>query len=497
MPAAARIVQGLLIAIIAIGVAMRLWGAFHEPSLWLDEVFSAKLAESPLRDLLLTVPRFDTHPPLYYIQLHLWALFGSGDGWLILNSVLLDVLVIISLFVTLRRLFDPAIALWAAALWAVLPLAVFFAGNVRMYPMLFLLTVWLWHLLERRVRGEEGLRVATILLGLGVVLTHGLGFFVAFFVFLQAFLRSWWAARAGGPGRPWRIFLDFIPVALCAAYPLGIGLFRQTEGLAEFDAAVTGIHLTIALLGMEFPIPAVSGYLAVALIVLPLLADARARPIVLWLVLLPWAVLLLLSLGVKTVFMYRTLGLFLPFLAIGLALFFSGAWTRRAPAGMALSGAILALFTLAAANSLLSFQKTGYRGIAAIWQAEAPPDAMLFVDGVPNLWGFSRYLANVAPYSALEVQPPVRDGMLRVKQRLEGSWFDRAGMFGRSDRLIIGDRQILPYVPDDSAPPPELYWILTSHQTDCLRPEDSLLRSFISTGQHLLECRSTISATAR
>lgn len=490
MPSAQRVVTAVLFMIIATGIVMRLWGAIHDPSLWLDEVFSAKLAESPLQDLLLAVPRFDTHPPLYYIQLHLWALAGSGDGWLILNSVLLDTLVMVSLFVSLKRIFDPVIALWATALWAVMPLSVFFAGNVRMYPMLFLLSIWLWYVLERRVRGEVGLRAATILLGLSVVLTHGLGFLITFFIFLQAFLRTWRATPSAGASGSWRIFLDYIPVALSAAYPVGIGLFRQTEGLAEFDAAVIGIHLTIALLGMEFPIPTISGYMAVALIALPPLICKRARPILLWLVLLPWAVLLLLSLGVKTVFIYRTLGLFLPFLVIALALSFAEAWALRTKIGIALSCVILTLLTVSAANSLLSFQKDGYRGVATIWQAEASPDAVLFVDGPPNLWGFSRYLVDVPPYSALEVQPPVRDGMLRVKQLLEGSWFDRAGMFGSTDRLTIGDRQILPYVPEDFASQSIPYWILTSNQANCLRPYDVLLRSFTSDGQQLIECRS-------
>lgn len=484
MPAAPRIVQTLLIALVALGVAMRLWGALHDPSLWLDEVFSAQLAQSPLLDLILAVPRFDTHPPLYYIQLHLWALMGSGDGWLILNSVLLDLLVMGSLFVTLRRIFDPVVALFAVAVWAVLPLAMFFAGNLRMYPMLYLLAIWLWYVLERRVRGEPGLRVATILLGLGVTLTHGLGFFVAFFVFLQAFV------RARPAGRPCRILVDYIPVALCAAYPLAIGMIRQTEGLAQFDAGIIGIHLTISLLGMEFPVPTIAGYLAAALVLLPALADARARPILLWLVLLPWAVLLVLSLGVKTVFMYRTLGLFLPYLAISLALSFAGAWARRAPVGMVLSGVTLALFALAAANSLLSFHKTGYRGIAALWQAEAAPDAVLYVEGPANLWGISRYLADAPRYSALMVQPPVRDGMLRVKERLAGSWFDRAGLFGQTDRLTVGQRQILPYAPEDPAAQPDLYWTLSTAPVECLRPTDTVLRSFTADGQRLFECRS-------
>lgn len=491
MPGLARPLQMMLIAAILVGVAMRLWGALAAPSLWLDEVFSAKLAETPFRDLLLVVPRFDTHPPLYYMQLNLWARLGSGDGWLLLNSVLLDGLMMLSLFVTLRRLYNPAVGLWAAAIWAVLPLAVFFAGNVRMYAMEFLLMLWLWYVLERRIRGEAGLRLATALLAVAVVMTHGLGFFVGFFICLQGLVRSWLARRAGGTARPGLVLLDCLPAALSAAWPLGIGLFRQTEGMAQFDAGTLGIHLTITFLGMEFPWPLIAGVIAAALILLPLLADGRARPILLRLVILPWAMLLLLSLGVKPVFMYRTLGLFLPFLVIALALSFAAAWEGRDALRRLLSVVTMALFAVAAANSLLSFEKQGYAGIVALWEAEAGPEAMLVVEGPANLWGVSRYLSGVPPYSALAVQPPVRDGMLRVKQRLEGTWLDRAGLFGRTDHLALGGRTVWPHMPDHLAAASQPYWTLSPVATGCLRTGDRVLREFGLQGWQLLECGGT------
>lgn len=483
-----RTLRALLSGAILLGVAMRLWGVLAYPSLWLDEAFSAKLAEAPLLDLLLAVPRFDTHPPLYYIQLHLWSLFGSGDSWLLLNSVLLDLLVMLSLFVTLRRLYDPMVGVWAAAIWAVLPLAVFFAGNVRMYAMEFLLLVWLWYVLERRVRGAAGLRLATVLLGVAVVMTHGLGFFLAFFVWLQAFVRAWRAERAGGPARSGTLVLDCIPAALSAAWPLGIGLFRQTEGMAQFDAGAVGIHMTITLLGMEVPAPEIAGAGAFALILLPLLADRGARPVTLRLVILPWTVLMVLSLGIKPVFMYRTLGLFLPFLAIALALSFSAAWRREGTGRRILSGVTVALFAVAAVNTALSFEKRGYRQVAAEWQDEAGPDATLVVPGVANLWGFSRYLSGTPSYSALAVQPPVRDGLLRLKGRLEGTWFDRAGLFGQTNHLDLGGRTIWPYMPDQLASTTAPYWSLTPAASGCLRAGDEMRRDLSVQGWHLIEC---------
>lgn len=481
-------VRAFLILVILFGIALRVWNAFHEPSLWLDEVFSAKLAESPLGDLLLAVPRFDTHPPLYYVQLHVWSLFGTGDSWLILNSVLLDVLVILSLVRLVGRNYDPMTGLWAGAVYAVLPLTVFFAENVRMYALFFLLVVWLWAMLEQRVREGAATgwaRGGTILLGLAATLTHGLGFFVVFFVYLQALVRIY-----QGQGRPaaMTLVLDYVPVALASAYSLGIGTFRQTEGLQVLDPEVIGIHLAISLFGMEMPSPAILGYLALIAVVIPPALSRPSRPVMLWLILLPFGTLLVLSLTVKAVFMYRTLGLFSPFLAIGLGLYLSHGWRAGRRSVQVWSGALIGLFVLGAMNTSISFSKEGYREIAAIWTTTAPADAVLFVDGSLNLWGVTRYLDGVPDYSALDIQPPVRDGLLRIKERLQGTYFDHAGLFGTSDHLVIGLREIWPYVAPDRLSTLDRYWVLSLSDPNCLRASDQVTAQFEATGQTLIAC---------
>lgn len=481
-----------LVLVIVFGVLLRLWNIHADPTLWLDEVFSAQMAESPLRDLVLAVPRFDTHPPLYYLQLHVWSLLGEGDYWMLLNSVLLDVLVILSLFHIAGRHWGRVAGLWVAAVYAVLPLNVFFAQNLRMYALFFLELVWLWHMLELRVRtgrASGGARVGTVLLGLAATLTHGLGFFVVFFVYFQALVRIWRLHHATQGLRPAALLvLDYVPVALAAGYSLGIGSFRRTEGLTGLDLAGLGTHLTITLFGMEFPAPAVSGYLGVLLLLLPPLWKARSRGIMLWLVLLPAVTMILLTLTVKSVFMYRTLGLFTPFMALSMGIFYATLWQGHSVQGRALSVLTIAVLVLASLNSSLAFRKEGYRDMALLWDREAAPDAVLFVDGSVNLWGIARYLPDAPRISALEVQPPVRDGMLALKRKLEGGYFDRAGLFGRSDHLQAGPRQIWPYLAPERLEGLPTYWILGQEKTACPRPGDQLLREFETPGKWLGEC---------
>lgn len=126
--------------------------------------------------------------------------------------------------------------------------------------------------------------------------------------------------------------------------------------------------------------------------------------------------------------------------------------------------------------------------MALLWDREAAPDAVLFVDGSVNLWGIARYLPDAPRISALEVQPPVRDGMLALKRKLEGGYFDRAGLFGRSDHLQAGPRQIWPYLAPERLEGLPTYWILGQEKTACPRPGDQLLREFETPGKWLGEC---------
>ena len=68
----------ILLLLAAIGVAVRVWHIASEP-FWLDEAYSAYAADKDWNFLLHVVPKFETHPPLYYSLMHIWAgLFGDG-----------------------------------------------------------------------------------------------------------------------------------------------------------------------------------------------------------------------------------------------------------------------------------------------------------------------------------------------------------------------------------------------------------------------------------
>ncbi|WP_007753436.1 glycosyltransferase family 39 protein [Rhizobium sp. CF080] len=490
----------LLVALITAGIVLRILNLLLDASLWEDEVFSVALAESPLIDLLFAALRFDTHPPLYYVQLHLWAAFGDSDRWYILNSTLLSVAAIVAIYEACRRIYDRSVALWAGAIFAVMPLQLFFAENVRMYPMLAILEIGLWYVLQAMVRdrhASKGRLIAALCLGLAVTLTHGLGFFVAFFLFLHAAIRL----RQGAPGRDLLFLIaTYVVVALAALYPLVIGAIRQTEGIAGFDLPTIGIHLTLTLLGLEFPWPTIAGFLILPLLTLLPLSEPRARWIGGALVFLPFLVLLAISLLAKPVFIYRTLGLFLPFLAISLALYADAVFKAQTIVQRIVVSAIALVMLAGGINYTMSFEKRGYREIVAAWEASSPADAVIMTNGPSEFWAVMRYLNNgEGRRSALEIQAPVRDGMLRIKQKLEGMGAASLGLFGRLNYAQVGGRRIYPYLAEDVASDLPAFWILNPPKANCILAEagtgtgvsDYQEEADISLGgNHLTQCRN-------
>ncbi|MFN4130491.1 MAG: hypothetical protein ACK4GC_11860, partial [Paracoccaceae bacterium] len=126
------------LCVIAFGLLLRLFN-LRNAELWSDEVFSVTLAESPLVDLLLAALRFDVHPPLYYVVIHVWGLFGSGDLWFLISSVLLDIAAGLSLWWCATQFYGKRAGLLALAVFAVFPMQVSFASTLRMYALFSLL----------------------------------------------------------------------------------------------------------------------------------------------------------------------------------------------------------------------------------------------------------------------------------------------------------------------------------------------------------------------
>ena len=143
-----RVAIGLAAAaLVAASLVLRAYGTLHDP-LWLDEAYSAYAADKSFAFLWHVVPRYETHPPLYYSLLRLWTL-AFGDSLLAMRALsIVCGLATLPVVVLAGREIARA-AKWPAsgrrlaaitllALVAMAPPLVDMARQVRPYPVLIL-----------------------------------------------------------------------------------------------------------------------------------------------------------------------------------------------------------------------------------------------------------------------------------------------------------------------------------------------------------------------
>jgi mannosyltransferase len=128
--------QKALLGLVAGGAFLRLF-LIANKSIWLDEAFSIAISQRSLFDVLRMVVRTDTHPPLYYLLLKIWLLFGSSETQARSLSAIFSIAAIPLMYMVAASLFeDRRAGLLGAAILAFSPFQIWYAQEVRMYAML-------------------------------------------------------------------------------------------------------------------------------------------------------------------------------------------------------------------------------------------------------------------------------------------------------------------------------------------------------------------------
>lgn len=222
-----------------------------------DEVISILASRPPLSQIFWSLSSYSTHPPLFYVLLHLWM--GLGEQLLTLR--LLPVLIgtaNIALLALLGRAIiqDWRVSLVAAAFMAVSPAQIFYCQQVRMYSLLVfavlvttLLTLWAW-----RKGGWFRWGAASLGVAMGFY-THFYAPFSTLALNVWAALVSWqqrhiawgrWAGLVAAQGGGLALFLPFLPQMqnnVAAAkerfWLAGNTFFDWLMALAEYTSGAT------------------------------------------------------------------------------------------------------------------------------------------------------------------------------------------------------------------------------------------------------------------
>jgi uncharacterized membrane protein len=140
----------------------------------------------------------ESHPPLYFVLLHVWGgWFGSGDWAARMLSVLASVAGVALLFFAARMLHGDRVALWAALIMAVAPPQIQMAQEARAYALVIALGMGACLALVRLEKVGAGWprAVCLALCTLGMVLSHYFTLGPALAIGVYVLLRLGGAAR--------------------------------------------------------------------------------------------------------------------------------------------------------------------------------------------------------------------------------------------------------------------------------------------------------------
>lgn len=349
--------------------------------LWGDEGWSAQVAQMSLPRLLRWCGG-DTSPPLYYIVLHAFSVFGRGDAVLRMPSVIFGVLSIPAIYLCGRAAYSSRAGLIAAALLTVNTFHVRYSQEARFYSLYLFVTLWaVYFTLELARRPSWGRWLGWVTAGTALLYIHSTAavYVMALTPLLGALRRqfgvpcwgAWIAAHLGIAALflPWstvqaqqmaRVVHDFWPPTPTLA-TLGITAVQMFSiPFIGHEAGQVDLPVAAALLALPY---------GVGLAGIPALRrrDPRASAAtgLLCFALTGWALIFVFSVAVRSIYIVRVLiptmgGLIL---VVAIALAHAERFGR-----VVVARAVLALMLLSGGLSLglyfRHFRKEDIRGAA-------------------------------------------------------------------------------------------------------------------------------------
>ncbi len=430
--------------LVLLGLAVRLTG-LPKDSFWMDEMWSAVCAAQPLFDALLTILRFDLHPPLYYLQLSAWGVFGTNDTWLVANSVTWSILSVVALYLTARRVYSERVARTAALFLSVLPISVYYSLELRMYALISFLAVWAWYFNYRCAASANDRRalIATAVAELTLVYSHSLGpfmlsFFLLYSLTLQLERRSVGRSLARWIAVQLVVCVATLPVALNSIYRSSSNYPTPGfERIGELIASLFGVEPLAGLLGSWV------GHAIVVGVLLGMWRTPSARAIGLTLVAAPLATAIGLSYAVKPIWIGRVFIFTAPFICLLCSLLLWNLITSRRLA-WGLAGAAVAVLIWSSSVAIAHpMYPENYRAVAEKLAGRLQPGDRVYMPEFPEFWGIAWYL--VGPdWSSMEIQGSIPTPRWQsILRHIDARWKARLKLEPRTQHLAYGDARLV------------------------------------------------------
>lgn len=138
----------VLVGLTLIATVLRLYHLGGN-SLWIDEAWSLFASSQPWH----LIPFSDIHPPLYYWLLKIGVMvFGHEEWGIRMVSALLGIIAVPLTYVLGKEIAGRNIGLFAAAMMAFSPLAIYYSQEARMYTLITVLFILFMILILRGMR---------------------------------------------------------------------------------------------------------------------------------------------------------------------------------------------------------------------------------------------------------------------------------------------------------------------------------------------------------
>lgn len=226
-------------------------------SLWLDEATQVILSSDSIKNILSTHGA-DFHPPLSYLILHYWMMFGVSEVWLRLLSVAFGVLTIWIIYKFSLLVFNKKIGLLSAFLLAIAPYHVYYSQEVRMYAeaaFFACLSMYFFYLTiqKNKFLNNFGYIISTSAL----IYTHYDGFFLIFaqMIYLWVYKRNQFSYLLKNIFFVFIFFLPWVPQFLLQLTG-GLNIDQYLPGWR--DILSTPFYKAVPLIFLKFSLGRIS-----------------------------------------------------------------------------------------------------------------------------------------------------------------------------------------------------------------------------------------------
>ena len=379
-------------AIVAAAILLRCIGVTSQ-WLWLDELLAVNWSAHGPWATLVSILRFDLHPPLYYLQLSLWALVSHDDVWLMANSIFWSTAAVVLLIYGVSKVYGLRAALYAGLLLALSPVALAYADQLRMYTFIVFLIIWVWYAQERWLTGTAGRFGALWMIAsqISVIYSHSAGLVMLSGCVLYG------AARVLAAGRRQTILRWLAiecAVGVMALPAVVIALFRGAGHTRAPDLAALVQTWGFLTFGVESELGVGLGALLFAALLILAIYDKPIRLPLATLVFMPLIVAAAVS-AFKPMWLARVFVPIVPFicLAIGVGIATldqrSGGRARLWTSSLVLLAAVWA--GIGMFQQFTRQKGDGFKPAADLVRTMARPGDTILVDGDFLYWCFNWY----------------------------------------------------------------------------------------------------------